>query len=103
MALQANIPLQGGITHNNGYVRVKDARLFRKDNSSDWFLMVDVSVYKNKTERNKEIPQIIPCSEMDKFKYAFNIGDDTKTTGGLIELAYTKLKTESVFSGASDA
>ena len=55
MALQANIPLQGGITHNNGYVRVKDARLFRKDNSSDWFLMVDVSVYKNKTERKIKV------------------------------------------------
>ena len=100
MALQANIPLQGGITHNNGYVRVKDARLFRKDNSSDWFLMVDVSVYKNKTERNKEIPQIIPCSEMDKFKYAYSVGDESGSN--LIALSYTKLKTESVFSGASD-
>jgi len=100
MALQANIPLQGGITHNNGYVRVKDARLFRKDNSSDWFLMVDVSVYKNKTERNKEIPQIIPCSEMDKFKYAYSVGDESGSN--LIAHSYAKLKTESVFSGASD-
>ena len=100
MALQANIPLQGGITHNNGYVRVKDARLFRKDNSSDWFLMVDVSVYKNKTERNKEIPQIIPCSEMDKFKYAYSVGDESGSN--LIAHSYVKLKTESVFSGASD-
>ena len=100
MALQANIPLQGGITHNNGYVRVKDARLFRKDNSSDWFLMVDVSVYKNKTERNKEIPQIIPCSEMDKFKYAYSVGDESGSN--LIAHSYAKLKTESVFSGASE-
>ena len=100
MALQANIPLQGGITHNNGYVRVKDARLFRKDNSSDWFLMVDVSVYKNKTERNKEIPQIIPCSEMDKFKYAYSVGDESGSN--LIAHSYAKLKTESVFRGASD-
>ena len=100
MALQANFPLQGGITHNNGYVRVKDARLFRKDNSSDWFLMVDVSVYKNKTERNKEIPQIIPCSEMDKFKYAYSEGDESGSN--LIAHSYAKLKTESVFSGASD-
>ena len=100
MALQANIPLQGGITHNNGYVRVKDARLFRKDNSSDWFLMVDVSVYKNKTERNKEIPQIIPCSEMDKFKYAYSVGDESGSN--LIAHSYAKLKTESIFDGASD-
>ena len=103
MALQANIPLHGGISHNNGYVRVTNARLCRKDNEDDWFLMVDVSVYKDKSERNKENPQIIPCSEMDRFKYSFNIGDETKTTGGLIELAYTKLKTESVFKDADDA
>ena len=103
MALQANIPLQGGISHNNGYVRVTNARLCRKDNEDDWFLMVDVSVYKDKSERNKENPQIIPCSEMDRFKYSFNIGDETKTTGGLIELAYTKLKTESVFKDADHA
>ena len=62
--------------------------------------MVDVSVYKNKTERNKEIPQIIPCSEMDKFKYAYSVGDESGSN--LIAHSYAKLKTESVFSGASD-
>ena len=39
MALQVNIPLQGGITHNNGYVRVTNARLCRKDNADNWFLI----------------------------------------------------------------
>ena len=42
MALQVNIPLQGGITHNNGYVRVRDVRVCRKDNEDDWFMMVDL-------------------------------------------------------------
>ena len=55
MALQANIPLKGGITHNNGYVRVTNARVCRKDNA-DWFLMVDVSVYKDADERGKDVP-----------------------------------------------
>ena len=38
MALQANIPLQGGISHNNGYVRVTNARLCRKDNEDDFII-----------------------------------------------------------------
>ena len=70
MALQANIPLQGGITHNNGYVRVTNARICRKDNQDNWFLMVDVSVYKDADERAKAAPEIIPCPSIDKFKYA---------------------------------
>ena len=100
MALQANIPLQGGITHNNGYVRVTNARLFRKDNTDNWFLMVDVSVYKDADERAKEHPVTIPCPRMDKFKYAYAVGDESDSN--LIALAYTKLKTEDVFDGASD-
>ncbi len=100
MALQANIPLQGGITHNNGYVRVTNARICRKDNQDNWFLMVDVSVYKDADERAKDTPEVIPCPHIDKFKYAYSVGDETDSN--LIALSYTKLKTESVLDGASD-
>jgi len=100
MALQVNIPLQGGITHNNGYVRVTNARLCRKDNADNWFLMVDVSVYKDADERAKTAPEVVPCPSIDKFKYAYAVGDETGSN--LIALAYTKLKTEDVFDGASD-
>ena len=99
MALQVNIPLQGGITHNNGYVRVTDARVCRKDNA-DWFLMVDVSVYKDADERAKAIPETIPCPAMDKFKYAYSVGDESGSN--LVTHAYTKLKTDSIFDGSSD-
>ena len=100
MALQANIPLQGGMTHNDGYVRVTNAHVCRKDNEDDWFLMVDVSVYKDADERAKSAPQVIPCPSIDKFKYAYSMNDETDSN--LIALAYTKLKTESVLDGASD-
>jgi hypothetical protein len=100
MALQVNIPLQGGITHNNGYVRVTNARVCRKDNEDSWFLMVDVSAYKDADERAKEHPVTIPCPSIDKFKYAYAVGDESDSN--LIALAYTKLKTEDVFDGASD-
>ena len=99
MALQVNIPLQGGITHNNGYVRVTDARVCRKDNS-DWFLMVEVSVYKDADERAKAAPEVITCPSIDKFKYAYSVGDESGSN--IIAHSYAKLKTESVLDGASD-
>lgn len=99
MALQVNVPLQGGITHNNGYVRVTNARVCRKD-SEDWIMMVDVSVYKDSDERAKAAPETIPCPAMDKFKFDYSVGDESDSN--LVTLAYAKLKTESIFSGASN-
>ena len=100
MALQVNIPLQGGLTHNNGYVRVRDVRVCRKDNESEWFMMVDLSVYKDADERAKEAPVVIPCPSIDKFKFDYSIGDESGSN--LVAHAYSKLKDVSVFSGASD-
>jgi|TARA_R110002094_G_scaffold6856_1_gene16027 hypothetical protein len=100
MALKVDIPLQGGITHSDGYVRITNARVCRKDNEDSWFLMVDVSVYKDADERAKSAPKVIPCPSIDKFKYAYSMNDETDSN--LIALAYTKLKTESVLDGASD-
>ena len=45
MALQMNIPLQGGIEHSNGYVRVTACRVCKKDGEdAEWFMMVDGKV-----------------------------------------------------------
>ena len=118
MALKADIPLQGDMTHSNGYIRVTDARLFKKDNTttskvdpddftktidvtgSEWFLMVDVAVYKDSDERAKVGAKTIPCPSIDRFKYAYSVGDESGSN--LIAHAYAKLKTESVLDGASD-
>ena len=94
MALQVNIPLQGGVTHNNGYVRVTNARVCRKDNE-DWFLMVDISVYKDADERAKTAPETIPCPAMDKFKFDYSVGDESDSN--LVAHAYSKLKTHDTF------
>ena len=51
MAFKMNIPLQGGIEHADGYVRVTDVRICKKDSESDWFMMVDVAVYKDADAR----------------------------------------------------
>ena len=100
MALQVNVPLVGGATQSNGYVRVTNARVCKKDNTNDWFLMVDVTAYKDASERGQESPQALPTKEMDKFKFAYAPNDETDSN--IVALAYTKLKTKSVFSGASD-
>ena len=100
MALQANVRLVGGATQSNGYVRVTNARRCTKDNTDNWFLMVDVTAYKNASERGQESPQALPTKEMDKFKFAYAPNDETDSN--IVALAYTKLKTKSVFSGASD-
>ena len=99
MALQVNIPLQGGLTHNNGYVRVRDVRVCRKDNESVWFMMVDVSVYKDSDERAKEHPVTIPCPSMDKFKFDYSVGDESGSN--LVALAYSKLKTHNTFKDSA--
>ena len=98
MALKMNIPLPGGIEHADGYVRVTDARICRKDNA-DWFLMVDVSVYKDADERAKAIPETVPCSAMDKFKFDYSVGDETGSN--LVAHAYSKLKTHNTFKDSA--
>ena len=99
MALQVNIPLQGGMTHSDGYVRVRDVRLCRKDGESDWFMMVDVSVYKDADERAKAIPETVPCSAMDKFKFDYSVGDETGSN--LVAHAYSKLKAHDTFKDSA--
>ncbi len=77
MALQVNVPLVGGATQSNGYVRVTNARVCKKDNTDNWFLMVDVTAYKNASERGQESPQALPTKDMDKFKFAYTPEDET--------------------------
>ena len=100
MALKVNIPLQGGISHTDGYVRINSARVARKDNTSDWYMIVNLSVYKDADERAKADPQTIVCDPMDMLKLSYSLGDESGSN--LIAHSYAKLKTESVLDGASD-
>ena len=62
--------------------------------------MIEVSVYKDADERAKAAPEVIPCPHIDKFKYAYSVGDESGSN--LVAHAYAKLKTEKVFEDASD-
>ena len=95
MALQVNIPLQGGITHNNGYVRVTDVRVCKKDDASEWFMMVDVAAYKDADSRADKVRLSAPA--VDKFKFAYAVDDGASPAD-----AYAKLKTLDLFADATD-
>ena len=95
MALQMNIPLPGGIEHANGYVRVTDVRVCKKDDESDWFMMVDVAAYKDADARADKARLSAPA--VDKFKFAYAVSDGASPAD-----AYAKLKTLDLFADATD-
>ena len=109
MALQMNIPLPGGIEHADGYVRVTDVRVCKKDDTSDWFMMVDVAVYKDAEAREgltttndegvetKHAPVRVSAPAVDKFKFDYAVDDGASPAD-----AYAKLKTLDIFSSATD-
>ena len=109
MALKMNVPLPGGIEHADGYVRVTDVRVCKKDDADDWFMMVDVAVYKDADARAVKIitdddgreqrilPARISSPAIDKFKFDCAV-DDGSTPAD----AYAKLKTLDLFSSATD-
>ena len=95
MALQMNIPLPGGIEHANGYVRVTDCRVCKKDDASDWFMMVDVAAYKDADSRADKVRLSAPA--VDKFKFDYAVSDGASPAD-----AYSKLKTLDLFADATD-
>ncbi len=96
MALQMNIPLPGGIEHANGYVRVTDCRVCKKDDASDWFMMVDVAAYKDADSRADKVRLSAPA--VDKFKFDYSVDDGASPAD-----AYAKLKASGgVFADAVD-
>ena len=97
MALQMNIPLPGGIEHANGYVRVTDCRVCKKDDASDWFMMVDVAAYKDADARGATSPARLIAPAVDKFKFDYAVDDGASPAD-----AYAKLKTLDLFSSATD-
>ena len=105
MALQMNIPLPGGIEHANGYVRVTDCRVCKKDDEdAEWFMMIDVAAYKDAAERAKfksddpdVVRQRLVAPAMHKFKFDYAVDDGASPAD-----AYAKLKTLDLFADATD-
>jgi hypothetical protein len=94
MAFKMNIPLPGGIEHADGYVRVTDVKVYKKDDESDWSMMVDVAVYKDADARGAASPDRISAPDVRQFSFAHGVNDSVTPAA-----AYAKLKTHDTFKG----
>ena len=92
-----NVNLLGGGIASNCYVRVDSVRAFKSDNMSGWKMMIDVYVYKDKSERDKgQGAEMITCPEVDRFKFDFYPAGADRLEN-LVAVAYEKLKTHDTF------
>ena len=99
MAITANMTTHDGIALTDAYVRVTQA--YVKKMGSDWKLVYDVLIYKDKATRDDEITEKsmrIRNRHVDHFKTDYDI--DTSTNP--IALAYADLKTNSQLSNIAD-
>ena len=99
MAITANMTTPEGIDITDAYVRVTQA--YVKKMSSDWKLVYDVLIYKDKATRDDEATEKsmrIKNRHVDHFKIDYDI----ETSTNPIALAYADLKTSSQLSNIAD-
>ena len=100
MAITANMTTHDGVALTDAYVRVTQA--YVKKVSSNWKLVYDVLIYKDKDTRDdaeKENSMRISNRHVDHFKTDYNLD----ATDNPIKLAYADLKTNSQLSNVKDA
>ena len=100
MAITANMTTHDGVALTSAYVRVTSA--YVKKLGSDWKLVYDVEIYKDKDTRDdatKEQSMRISNRHVDHFKidYSLDASDNP------VKLAYADLKTNSELSNVADA
>ena len=99
MAITANMTTHDGIALTDVYVRVTTA--YVKKMESDWKLIYDVLIYKDKDTRDdadKEKTMRISNRHVDHFKIDYSLD----ATDNPIKLAYADLKTSSQLSNVKD-
>ena len=100
MAITANMTTHDGVALTDAYVRVKSTYVKKMD--SDWKLVYDVEIYKDKATRDdetKEQSMRISNRHLQHFKidYSLDASDNP------VKLAYADLKTNSELSNVTDA
>ena len=100
MAITANMTTHDGLALTSAYVRVTSA--YVKKMGSDWKLVYDVEIYKDKATRDDattEQSMRISNRHVDHFKidYSLDASDNP------VKLAYADLKTNSELSNVADA
>ncbi len=100
MAITANMTTHDGVALTDAYVRVVQA--YVKKMGSDWKLVYDVLIYKDKDTRDdetKEKTMRISNRHVDHFKIDYSLD----ATDNPIKLAYADLKTNDQLSNVQDA
>ena len=100
MAITANMTTHDGVALTDAYVRVTSTYVKKMD--SDWKLVYDVEIYKDKDTRDDEVTEKtmrISNRHIDHFKidYSLDASDNP------VKLAYADLKTNSELSNVADA
>ena len=100
MAITANMTTHDGVALTSAYIRVSSAYVKKMD--SDWKLVYDVLIYKDKDTRDdkhKEQSMRIKNLHVDHFKCDYSLD----ATDNPYKLAYADLKTNSQLSNVKDA
>ena len=99
MAITANMTTHDGVALTDVYVRVTEA--YVKKMGSDWKLVYDVEIYKDKATRDDEVTEKsmrIKNQHLQHFKIDYSLD----ATDNPIKLAYADLKTNSQLSNIAD-
>ena len=99
MAITANMTTHDGIALTGAYVRVTST--YVKKMGSDWKLVYDVEIYKDKATRDDEATEQsmrINNRHLQHFKTDYDITTSTNP----VALAYADLKTNSQLSNIAD-
>ena len=99
MAIKANMTTHDGIALTQAYVRVTST--YVKKMGSDWKLVYDVEIYKDKDTRDDEATEQsmrISNRHLQHFKTDYDITTSTNP----VALAYADLKTNSQLSNIAD-
>ena len=99
MAITANMTTHDGIALTDAYVRVTSTYVKKMD--SDWKLVYDVEIYKDKATRDdkeKEQSMRINNRHLQHFKIDYSLD----ATDNPVKLAYADLKTNSQLSNVKD-
>ena len=99
MAITANMTTHDGVALTDAYVRVTST--YVKKMGSDWKLVYDVEIYKDKATRDDEATEQsmrISNRHLQHFKTDYDITTSTNP----VALAYADLKTNSQLSNIAD-
>ena len=99
MAITANMTTHDGTAHVSAYIRVTEA--YVKKMGSDWKLIYDVLIYKDKATRDDEVTEKSMRIKNQHLQH-FKIDYDIETSTNPIALAYADLKTNSQLSNIAD-